>query len=298
LAMSEPPEDAHIRPDGSCVKLDGANHILRWTRRGNGSWRKAERFPMDDQQMAWIKAEIKKGEAERAAKEEEERIRKEEEERAAAEARKKRREQATTPAAVAAAKAAAVAAAASTGLPDAAEIAQRVAKLMALREPPEDAVPQADGSFQIILEDSATLRWTKRPDGTWRKPEHRRAGWVGDLEQAKYAPPPVRQLEEIGISSSTRAVLRGLDDDDYCRQKPLRPGPVGGGYASSTQKAEALTPELWPSVGEANSSAKPKAKASGSKPAASRSKKADAAKEDANELLPALTRLMVANRWQ
>jgi uncharacterized protein with WD repeat len=35
-------------------------------------------------------------------------------------------------------------------------------------------------------EDGSTMRWTRRPDGTWRKPEHTRAGWVGDLEQTKY----------------------------------------------------------------------------------------------------------------
>jgi len=33
------------------------------------------------------------------------------------------------------------------------------------------------------------VRWTKRPDGSWRKPERTRAGWVGDLERQKYTPP-------------------------------------------------------------------------------------------------------------
>lgn len=59
--------------------------------------------------------------------------------------------------------------------------------------PPADAVKQSDGSFILQCEDGSTLRWTKRPNGTWRKPEHKRAGWVGDLEQEKYMAPGVKR---------------------------------------------------------------------------------------------------------
>mmetsp|Transcript_67741 Transcript_67741/g.107316 ORF Transcript_67741/g.107316 Transcript_67741/m.107316 type:complete len:274 (+) Transcript_67741:55-876(+) len=52
--------------------------------------------------------------------------------------------------------------------------------------PPREAVKQTDGSWIQQLEDGSTMRWTRRPDGTWRKPEHKRAGWVGELEQQKY----------------------------------------------------------------------------------------------------------------
>lgn len=52
--------------------------------------------------------------------------------------------------------------------------------------PPREAVKQSDGSWVQQLEDGSTMRWTRRPDGSWRKPEHKRAGWVGELEQQKY----------------------------------------------------------------------------------------------------------------
>mmetsp|Transcript_74600 Transcript_74600/g.207347 ORF Transcript_74600/g.207347 Transcript_74600/m.207347 type:complete len:305 (-) Transcript_74600:53-967(-) len=52
--------------------------------------------------------------------------------------------------------------------------------------PPPEAVKQDDGSWILELDDGSIQRWTRRPDGTWRKPEHRRAGWVGELEQKKY----------------------------------------------------------------------------------------------------------------
>lgn len=52
--------------------------------------------------------------------------------------------------------------------------------------PPREAVKQSDGSWIQQLEDGSTMRWTRRPDGSWRKPEHKRAGWVGELEQQKY----------------------------------------------------------------------------------------------------------------
>jgi hypothetical protein len=57
---------------------------------------------------------------------------------------------------------------------------------MASNEPPREAVKQPDGSWVLQMEDGSSKRWTRRPDGTWRKPEHVRAGWVGELEQQKY----------------------------------------------------------------------------------------------------------------
>ncbi|CAK0884382.1 unnamed protein product [Prorocentrum cordatum] len=54
--------------------------------------------------------------------------------------------------------------------------------------PPLEAQRQADGSFVLNLDDGSTKRWTRRPDGSWRKPEHRRAGFVGQLEMQKYVP--------------------------------------------------------------------------------------------------------------
>lgn len=46
------------------------------------------------------------------------------------------------------------------------------------------------------LEDGSTARWTQRPDGTWRKPERKRASWVGELERPKYVPPARRGQEQ------------------------------------------------------------------------------------------------------
>lgn len=315
---AEPPQGALPRPDGSRVQLHGESTLVRWTCRGNGSWRKPELFPLDQDQLKAFHEQVRRHEEEM----EKERLRKEEEEREAQEAaRRKRAEKlAAAPAAVAAQKAAAAAAAAG----NAAETVEpsRLAELLALREPPEDSSPQQDGSFQLALEDGATIRWTKRPDGTWRKPEHRRAGWVGDLEQEKYVPPTVRLLEDAGVNSTTRAWLR---DPDYDRDLPLRPGPVvTDGYPA---KAKAQPPfkmsaEDWPAVNEANgtngkaepngkTTAEPKAAASrwtakvgppadgkGKRGATNGRKKDEVSAKVDMELLPALTRLCVANRWQ
>lgn len=59
-------------------------------------------------------------------------------------------------------------------------------------EPPAEAVKQPDGSFVLELQDGSTLRWTQRPNGTWRKPERKRSGWTGDLDRKKYEPPASR----------------------------------------------------------------------------------------------------------
>lgn len=77
--------------------------------------------------------------------------------------------------------------------------------------PPEEAEEQPDGTFLLELEDGSTVRWTKRPNGTWRKPEHKKAGWVGDLEREKYTIPAVRNGENL------------LMDPDYLRSP--RRGP-------------------------------------------------------------------------
>merc|ERR1719188_1468810 len=66
--------------------------------------------------------------------------------------------------------------------------------------PPREAVKQSDGSWIQQLEDGSTKKWTRRPDGSWRKPEHKRAGWVGELEREKYIPPQM--------------VCHRLDDDE------------------------------------------------------------------------------------
>merc|ERR1712146_566946 len=86
-------------------------------------------------------------------------------------------------------------------------VAGRIAELSALGHPPEESEQQADGSFLLTMEDLSTLRWTRRPDGSWRKPEHKKAGWVGELEQEKYQPPQVRS----GLSSGT--LVEGPLDD-------------------------------------------------------------------------------------
>lgn len=46
------------------------------------------------------------------------------------------------------------------------------------------------------------MRWTRRQNGTWRKPEHVKAGWVGDLEQKKYVCPSAVRAQTRGISGS------------------------------------------------------------------------------------------------
>ncbi|CAE8641204.1 unnamed protein product [Polarella glacialis] len=136
--MAEPPPEAHLRPDGSAIKVDGDGQLIRWTRRSDGSWRKPERFPVDSAQLAWITSEIKKAEAESAAKAEAE--------RAKAEAERVEKEEAL---ALEREKAAAIRQQLQLQLPP--------PWALTLREPPEDAVAQADGSsaedgsFQVAV---------------------------------------------------------------------------------------------------------------------------------------------------
>jgi len=77
----------------------------------------------------------------------------------------------------------------------AAAFAAKVSALCSRVGPPEEAEAQPDGTFTLQLEDDSVLKWSKRPDGTWRKPERRRAGWVGELEQTKYTIPQARGVE-------------------------------------------------------------------------------------------------------
>merc|ERR1711865_45498 len=70
-----------------------------------------------------------------------------------------------------------------------AAIAEEIQRWMIIGCPSADAKKQPDGSFILELDDKSTLRWTSRPNGTWRKPEHKKAGFVGELEQEKYTMP-------------------------------------------------------------------------------------------------------------
>jgi hypothetical protein len=72
------------------------------------------------------------------------------------------------------------------------ELYRRIEAFKALSEPPDEAECQDDASFLITLEDSSTLRWTQRLNGTWRNLEHKKAGWVGTLDQKKYVIPQRR----------------------------------------------------------------------------------------------------------
>jgi hypothetical protein len=81
--------------------------------------------------------------------------------------------------------------------------------------PPDEAEEQPDGTFVLELEDGSSVRWTKRPNGTWRKPEHKKAGWVGDLEREKYTIPAVRNGENLMMDPDyLREPRRGPDRDE------------------------------------------------------------------------------------
>eukprot|EP00929_Paragymnodinium_shiwhaense_P120282 TRINITY_DN92216_c0_g1_i1.p1 TRINITY_DN92216_c0_g1~~TRINITY_DN92216_c0_g1_i1.p1 ORF type:complete len:367 (-),score=42.23 TRINITY_DN92216_c0_g1_i1:24-1124(-) len=96
-------------------------------------------------------------------------------------------------------------------------VAERVERLMDLGCPDSEAKMQEDGSYVLTLEDGSTLRWTARPNGSWRKPEHKKKGWVGDLEQEKYCPPHERVKDGTGGFES------------YYGSGALGGGPGGGG---------------------------------------------------------------------
>lgn len=50
----------------------------------------------------------------------------------------------------------------------------------------------------LTLDDGSTMRWTRRPDGTWRKPERVKAGFIGELEQKKYTLPGAEKKQVPG----------------------------------------------------------------------------------------------------
>eukprot|EP00913_Durusdinium_trenchii_P025447 g23889.t2 len=232
---SSPPEEALARSDGSRLQLLEDQTLLRWTQRSNGSWRKPEIWPVDKDQLEWLTWEISQQQAElaekRAAKEEE--------------ARRRRAEKlASAPAALAAAKDGArdergsswpdlenqlqCGRAAKAGAGADVDVSERLKELICLREPPSDALEQADGTFQMTLDDGATITWTRRPDGTWRRPEHRRAGW-----------------------------------DDYNRDLPLRSKPVltPNGYTAQAQAPQAPKPRAEAAPKKSGTNKVPQAKA-------------------------------------
>jgi len=65
---------------------------------------------------------------------------------------------------------------------------------MVSSSPPPDAVLQSDASFLCVRRDGSSSRYAQRLDGSWRKPEHRRTGWVGELEIPRYQTPHRRSL--------------------------------------------------------------------------------------------------------
>lgn len=102
------------------------------------------------------------------------------------------------------------------------------------REPPPEA-RQPDGTWSMTMEDGSTVTWSRRPDGTWRKPERRRAGFVGELEQQKYVNParrngavPDPEFDRAGIPFSV----------------PGMPPP---------QTVPGMGPDTFPSLGESMS---------------------------------------------
>jgi len=115
----------------------------------------------------------------------------------------------------------------------AAALAARVAELTARVGPPEEAEAQPDGTFTLQLEDESEMKWSKRPDGTWRKPERRRAGWVGDLEQTKYTIPQARGVE----LASDRLVQSGCAVDGVRSLTPEKRG--AGGRLLPEQRSKA-----------------------------------------------------------
>ena len=61
-----------------------------------------------------------------------------------------------------------------------------MAEIMGSNSPPPDAVLQSDASFLCVRRDGSSSRYAQRLDGSWRKPEHRRTGWVGCVHMNGY----------------------------------------------------------------------------------------------------------------
>jgi len=93
-----------------------------------------------------------------------------------------------------------------------------------MSEPSPEAVQQADGSFVLTNSDGSTLRWTQRPNGDWRKPEHKRAGWSSGISSREAATGPA-----VGANSA-----RGLQEGAVAgRCLPRQPRPRLGGAAGA-----------------------------------------------------------------
>lgn len=113
--------------------------------------------------------------------------------------------------------------------------------------PPPEALPQPDGSFLLQNPDGSSVRWTKRLDGSWRKPQRQRAGWVGDLEREKYSPPPAR-----GTGGATTA------SPGVAAEAPGLPEPALAMEAeTSTHEEEGEKIAVEPSESVADDKAKP-----------------------------------------
>jgi hypothetical protein len=102
----------------------------------------------------------------------------------------------------------------------AAAIAEQLQIWAAIGNPPVEANRQPDGTFLLELEDKSTVRWTQRPNGSWRKPEHKKAGFVGELEQEKYTMPLERSLSDVDYHRGQSYMQRGV-----VVAKPPMPAP-------------------------------------------------------------------------
>lgn len=197
----EPPPEAEEKCDGSFCLVLNASYCARWTKRKDGSWRKPEHLRADAADVLQNGQRLPAPSIEEATA------------GAAAGAEQDK---------AAALKAAKV----KERMDKAAAIAEQVELFTAIGCPPIDAKKQPDASYVLELEDKSTLRWTRRPNGTWRKAEHKKAGWVGELEREKYVIPRERIGGSNGGNGSNSR--QPLDDFDYGRAQmaPQRPALV------------------------------------------------------------------------
>jgi len=110
--------------------------------------------------------------------------------------------------------------------------------------PPEAAVQQEDGTFLLELDDGSTVRWTKRPNGTWRKPEHKKAGWVGDLERETYVVPAVRRGEHLQVDPDYIRMPASAAKPKKAQPTPERLAEVLKMFADDEEEANEAS-RLW-----------------------------------------------------